>query len=243
MDRQALLRFGDARMALRPFDRLLRAEPREAYPYSHRAEVYLWLGRYARAEKDFRRALALNDYLLWPKIGLAAAALLRGNPARAVERLEHASGRGGSDSILSNWWGEALRRLGRPREALARLARIPEKLPYRPAVWLNAALCRLDLDQPAEARRLYRALRRAIPEFLAEAERGASHGRVPRTEAELRRALEKALALMRGNRSSWFYSYHQRGRPRVMRLRVADREKAPPMLRGYSWAFMSERGS
>lgn len=241
MDRQALLRFGDARTALLPFERILRETPLEAYPYSHRAEIYLWLGRYGLAEKDFRRALALNDALLWPKIGIAAVALLRGKPAAAVERLEYAAGRGGSDSILSNWWGEALRRLGRPREALARLARIPERLPYRPAVWLNVALCRLDVGQAGEARRLYAALRRAVPEFLAAAERAALSGRVPKTEAELRLALETALGLMRGNRSSWFHSFYQDGRPRVMRLRGVRREKAPAVLRGYPWAFAEEQ--
>lgn len=241
---QSTIHYGDYERVLSLFDRLIRREPREAYPYSHRAEVYLWVGRYDDARRDFARARRLNPKLLWPWVGAAACSMLLGDCARALRELDETKGRG-SPSILCNWRGESYRRLGEPGRALRELARIPEKFPFRPAVWINTALAQGDLGDERAQTEMPRRLRRHMPEFILDAAREAGV-RAPDspdgswTAEGARRTLESALALMRGNRSSWMYGYVLDGRYKVIRLRGTSPELVPANLHGFAWALDPE---
>jgi tetratricopeptide (TPR) repeat protein len=227
---QSALRFGDAASVLSEFDRLAKLHPNEAYVYSHRGEVKLWLGRWAAAREDFERALKLNGELLWPKIGLGAALLFEGRVEEALRRFELASDRT-SDSIVCPWRGEALRLLGRPKEALREFDKLKEPLPFRPSAWLQRAMLAGTLGRRAEAERILRRLERHAPDFLSEA--GSAGG----TQAVLQRALE----MMRGNRSRWMYTYFRAGGLRALRFRGIDPASVPLDQRSHTWQWYGER--
>lgn len=230
MQLQAALRFGDGAGILREFDRLIREDPRAAYSWSSRGELCLWLGRPAEARRSVLKALALSPDLPWPNIGLCGAGVLEGDLDGAWAALERASAVGAGPQYSGVWRGEILRRRGLAREALAALSQVKAEPPYRPGLWLNRALALLDLGRRGEALRLHRLLRRRLPELFAEAERAA--GRDPR------RAMERALALMKGNRSSWLYTFVD-GQGRLRHLKVAGvrPERAPASFRGSPWMF------
>lgn len=240
---QSTIRFGDADRVLGQFDRLVRRTPGEAYLYSHRAEVYLWVGRYGDAARDFRRARKLNPGLLWPKVGLTGVHLMRGEFARARDRIEAIAKFGGSDSILGVWRGEIYRRLGDPERALAELGKVKEVLPFRPALWINLALTKGDLGDRDGQRELFLRLERHLGGFISDAvrEAGLKASDRRRPDAAIRRALEKALEMMRGNRSRWMYTYFTRaGELRHIRIRSVPANAVPPGLVGYSWMLHRE---
>lgn len=227
MQLQAALRFGDGPGILREFDRLIREDPRAAYSWSSRGELCLWLGRPAQARRSVSRALALSPDLPWPNIGLCGAAVLEGDLDRAWAALERASSVGAGPQYSGVWRGEILRRRGLAREALEALAQVKAEPPYRPGLWLNRALCLLDLGRRDEAGRLLRLLRARLPALFAEAGPGAP-----------RRVLERALSLMRGNRSSWLYTFvDRRGRLRHLKVAGVRPERVPASFRGSPWMF------
>ena len=237
---QASVRFGDPARVLRHFDRLLQRQPKEAYLYSHRGEVCLWSGRYDEALRDFKNAKRLNPALLWPTVGSAAAHMMQGRFDQALSLLDFAAQHGGSDSILSTWRGEIRRKTGQPDRCLAELKKIPESFPFRPGVWLNAALAHGALGDFAARRRSWARLERHLPEFCADARTEAGLPSGALAEPQVEAVLEKALAMMKGNRSSWMYSYVLAdGRLKVARLRGVSKELLPPVLPGNAWAFSS----
>lgn len=218
---QSNLRFGDPVRVLEHFDRLVKKSPQEAYLYSHRGEIHLWLGNYDRARADFARALKLNDYLLWPKIGLTAVAMMTDDLKEARTRLAFAETHGGSESILLPWRVEFARRNGEHKKLLEVASRMAEPLPFRPHVWLNVALAKGALGDAAGRDAIRRELMEKVPGLMADA--GGD--------------LEKALESMRGNRSRWMYTYFHEGRLKLARLRV-DQATAPAQFQGNRWHFL-----
>ena len=239
---QAKLRFGSVDRVLGELDRLVKETPDEAYLYSHRAEVYLWVGRYQDAERDFRRARRLNPVLLWPKVGLAGVRLMVGDLKKGLALIEFAAKHGGSESIVLTWRGEIYRKLGKFKRALEEFEKIPEVPPFRPAGWINLALTKGALGDRAGQRRIFLALRRHMPEFMADAaaESGAARGGAWPDPA-IRKVLEKGLQMMRGNRSRWMYTYFTRdGRLKLSRIRAVRAQDVPPQLVGNRWAFHNQ---
>lgn len=196
---------------LAAFDALLKRRPGFGMGFSYRGEVNLWLGRYARARRDFERALSLDGSLRWPRTGLAGAMILRGQGERAARQLERAARAGAAEHVLRAWRGEWLRRAGRPLPALAELLAAARLRPGAPASWINLALADLALDETARPRRVLRWFLARAPAYMAEAARAAglktqALRRRP-GPAAMARVLEAALALMRGNRSSRHPAY------------------------------------
>ena len=224
---QSTVRFGDYRRVIGIFDRLVAETPEESYLYSHRAEVKLWVGLYAEALEDFKRARGLNDRLLWPKVGLGAATLLLGRLEEAKQLIETAALEA-SESIISTWRGEMFRKLGEPERALQELDRIREELPFRPAVYLNKALALCELGREDEAAAIVAGLKKHAPEFIADAESRAKGSGAASVAAS-------AFDLMRGCRSSWMYSYVVDDRLKIIQLRGIDMNRAPANLHGFSW--------
>lgn len=184
---------------------LSRLSPR-AQALAHLGELELWRGRYARARGLLRGALRLQDDLRWPRVGLAAVELLTGRPAEAVSLLAEARAGGSPETVVAVWEAEALRRAGRPSEALKRAAAAMGLQPPRPAAAVNYALLRGEDCR----RRTLELLEASSPAWIAEA-RGLGGG-------SARGTLEAALRLLRGNRSSWLPGWWKGGRLRLVSL-------------------------
>jgi predicted Zn-dependent protease len=239
---QAALRFGDAGRVLGEFDKLLKASPGEPYLNNSRGEVCLWLGRYAEAERCLRRELSANPELPWSRVGLCGVRAMRGDYKGALAQLDDARRlTGAAEAALAPWRGEVYRRQGRPADALAELAKANARMPFRPSLWLNDALARGDLGDRAGQRRILEKLARHAPEFLADAATEARCRWRPGARAsdgEARRVLEKGLALMRGNRSSWMYTYVLgSGKIKLIRLSGVPASKIPQGYAGFRWMF------
>lgn len=240
---QALLRYGDAGLVLREFDRMIAEDPKEPYLHASRGEACLWLGRFGEAERNILRAHALGPRLPWPPIGLCAVRAMKGDYAKASEWLEKSVGRA-SDEALRTWQAELLRRRGEPAAAAALLEKTTAEPPFRPSLWLNLALSYAALGRPDRQRALFRRLARHMESFLAAAAREA---RVPWrklsdriSDAGATAVLNKALSLMKGNRSSWFYAFVPKsGRIETIRLRLRGipAGRVPSGMRHHDWAF------
>ncbi|MDX6769328.1 MAG: tetratricopeptide repeat protein, partial [Elusimicrobiota bacterium] len=200
---QTRIRRGDADAVLAAFARLERRLPREPQVRSFRGETWLWLGRPDEAERDFRAALALDATLRWPGVGLAGVAVLRGDWEGALARCAEAVALGARDRSWRVWAGEACLNLGRPEEAAAHLRAGLAATPRRVSAWMLLALAEHAAGRAEEAERLAERCRRGAPRFFEEAAAAAVGGGFG---ADLR----AGLRLMRGNRSSWLWTYFDR---------------------------------
>lgn len=196
---QTRLRAGDADAVLARFARLRERLPREPQVLTFRGETLLWLGRADEAERDFRAALALDPTLRWPNVGLAGVETLRGRWEAALARCADAVALGARDRSWRVWAGEACLRLGRPDEAAAHLRAGLAATPRRLSAWMLLALAERARGREQEARALEERCRRGAPAFFAQAARAA--GAAPGAD------LEAGLRLMRGNRSSWLWTW------------------------------------
>lgn len=227
MRAQASLRFGDAAAALRELDFLLAEDRSDPYAWASRGEALLWLGRYADARRDLEKAARLGPALPWPRVGLAACALLTGDLARADKELSAALENGASQGTAGVWRAELLRARGEPEAAIKALAGGKTAFPFRPGLWLNLALAHFEARQPAKGAALYKKLRKAYPDLVAAAPRGKE-----------RAALAAALASLRGNRSSWFAGFFDaRGRLRHARIHGLTAAQVPAAFRNSPWMF------
>jgi tetratricopeptide (TPR) repeat protein len=226
---QARLRFGRADRVFKVFARLQRAQPDEAYIYSHRGETRVWCGRIASARRDFMRAGKENDYLLWPKVGLTACAILQDRFAEAHKRLRYCEERGGSRSILLPWRVELCFREKDYKGALAFLKRdFDEPLPLRTPLWVTKALCLSRLGDVKGRKRIYRDLKKYAPTFMRDMEREAGKSQDA--------VLVQARKAFRGNRSRWLNTYFRKdGTLKIVRFAGFDAVNLPQQLRGQRW--------
>jgi tetratricopeptide (TPR) repeat protein len=195
--------------------------PESAIPLCHRGELFLWLGRYAEARRDFERAIAVERKTRWGYIGLGAVELCEGDPARALETLrrgvEEMAGTTGPSLFV--YRGEANRRLGRLDEALADLERSCSETPSRLGAWVNLALACGDGGKDARRAEVMERIIAHAPGLLSDA--AAAVGvdifdpEIRGREGE-RAVLLQALEMMRGNRSSTCITYIPR--PGILRL-------------------------
>jgi tetratricopeptide (TPR) repeat protein len=110
-----------------------------------RGALSLWEGRYREAIPHLRRAARGKSF--WARGWLGAAVIAAGRPSAGLVHLEKALKSYRSDNEARVWKGEALRLLGRPREALAALKGFAQ--PWAAA---NRLLALVDLGREREAR-------------------------------------------------------------------------------------------
>ncbi|MFT3713018.1 MAG: tetratricopeptide repeat protein [Archangium sp.] len=218
-----LLRSRSVDDALATLIEVERAWPRSSLPACHRAEALLWAGRLDEAEREFRRALELVRGTRFAWIGLTGVACLRGRYAEAlrisaegVETMGNSTG-----PAVFVYRGEVLRQLGRLDEARADLEQAVKLSPRRLGATLNLAL--VDDDPRLQAVVFDRA-----PGLISDATYELREAGVA---APSRRAiLERALLMMRGNRSTSLITYWCGG---YMRL-VPNEEGAATHVHQYT---------
>lgn len=179
------------------------------HPLCYWGELALWLGDYDRAIARFEAALSRRE-ARWGYVGQAAARILRGE-WEAADALIAACNRqfdpvaGATTQV---YVGEALRRRKRPLDAIVELEEAVGAKPTRVAAWMNLALARWELGQHEEALAIHRRLEGRIPRLLWDAWRAlGEQPRWPIPEQQVVEVYERALAMMRGNRSSHTITY------------------------------------
>ena len=189
-----LIRVAEPARALAELDQVVGRYPESPLPACHRGELHLWLGDAARARADFVGAIEIARETRFAYIGLGGAALLENDPEAALEVLLQGVVIMGSTEgpAVFVYRGEALRKLGRLREARADLERAVASRPSRAGAWINLALACDALGDVAAARAAFERTKAIAPALLEDA--GGD--------------LEGALEMLRGNRSStcltWF---------------------------------------
>lgn len=198
--------------------------------HTYRGEVLLWLGRYDEATAAFEEPL--RQGLRWAPIGAAAAHAMGGRLAQARQMLDvaqrHPAGPGPTFDAIDGEVALAEGRVEHARASLERaLAARPERLGAEIVLALTLARC---LSPDDAASRFARLVEHA-PGLLAAASRPYRSPRlVPAAEREA--VLERALAAMRGNRSSTIVTWLVEGslaflpRPEWLHLRLSPDELA-----------------
>lgn len=181
-----------------------RRHARSSLPACHRAEALLWAGRLDEAAREFERAIAMVRGTRFAWIGLTGVAMLRGAYDEALRVCAEGVRVMGDTSgpAVFIYRGEVLRRMGRLEEARADLELAVRRSPRRLSATINLALI------SDEAKYAEVVFDRA-PALMSDARRGLER---PTT----RQVLERALELMRGNRSTSLITYWARGRMRLV---------------------------
>jgi|GEM_PF-3356183 len=172
----------------------------DAAPLLRAAQLALWLGRPKRARSHAEAALARRPDAAagWRLLG--AVELLEKRYAPAAKHLERALALDLDDAEALIWRGELRRLRGRARPALEDLTRAlalrrgwGDSLP----ALLNLTLARLDVKEPLVPLECER-LRQYVPPSVAAVRATCFPNSAP---VPLRRALEKTLAALAGNRA------------------------------------------
>jgi tetratricopeptide (TPR) repeat protein len=193
----------------RRFEELAERYPESPHPLCYWGELDLWLGEYERAIARFEAALSRSQ-ARWGYVGQAAARILRGEYEAADEAIaacnrEFAPVVGATTHV---YVGEALRRRGDLEGAVAELTEAVRVKPGRAGAWMNLALAHRALDARDEARRIFHRLEARLPRLYWDTWRAL--GEAPRWPVPPERMpdlFEKALEMMRGNRSSHTITY------------------------------------
>ena len=198
------------------FDEVIREHPDSGLPRCYRGELYLWLGRFAEARDDFEQLIAIHPRTRWAYVGLTLLEILRGDPEAALA-ISAIGVRQMSDTLGPAVYaarGEARRLLGRLDAARQDLSTAVAVNPTRISAWINLGLVHGEAgDVAAQAAVLARLKEQAGP-LLSDASsdlgvRLRDGGEV--APSLVRAVLMRALAMMRGNRSSSCVTYFSRG--------------------------------
>lgn len=199
-------------MLLAEFDELAKTFPASGMPLVHKGELLLWLGRLEEARQMLEKSIDLVIGTRWAYIGLTLLETLEGNLEAALE----VSARG--VAVMNNTEGpavfvhrgETLRLLG--RDAEPDLVRAIKSNPSRVSAHLNLALVRLSQHRVEEARELVAQAIDVIPGIFSDAAYELELDQITDDLRQvqpdvLRRVVERALQMMRGNRSSTCITY------------------------------------
>lgn len=207
------IRSAEAGRVLGRMGEVIAAYPGSALPVCHRGELRLWLGDVAGGLEDLDAALAIEARTRWAYIGRTMVALLRGDPAAALaEDARGVAVMGGEGPAVHVHRGEALRRLGRGEAAIVALRRAVALHPGRVGAWVNLGLAHADRGHEGEVGGVFERLRTRWPGLVSDAARacGAAAwldaGALPATAVQVV-VLARALAMLRGNRSSSLVTY------------------------------------
>lgn len=198
------LRSHSVEEVLSALDEVERRHSRSSLPACHRAEALLWAGRLDEAAREFERAIAMVRGTRFAWIGLTGVAMLRGAYDEALRVCAEGVRVMGDTSgpAVFIYRGEVLRRMGRLEEARADLELAVRRSPRRLSATINLALITDDS-------KLIDAVFDRAPALISDARRGL-------VKPTTRQILERALELMRGNRSTSLITYWAHGRMRLV---------------------------
>ena len=201
--RQQALWTQDPQRVLETLDECARQHGKDSGVRVIAGDTALWLGENERAVRHFQEALRGDPDCFDAQVGLAAAAVLKGEEEIPVSTLR-ALGSGDSASPAQQLWSaEALRRAGEREEALVLLRDVMAQFGPYPAAWLNRGLIQ-------DSREAFLELHRLVPVFVRDACRHqAIRLESAKTDPDAaRKVLEAGLAMVRGNRVgevlTWF---------------------------------------
>lgn len=240
LELQERIQHGDVEGVMKEFDYHMRERPHDAYMLSARGETCSWIGRYRQALRDLKRSLVMNPILAWPDIGICSAYVAMGQYRRALAHLDLADKKMVPVQLMVRWRGEIYRRMGDYEKALQEFKKSSEIFPYKPSYWINLALTQGALGKFKEQREIFLQLQKHIPGFLSDAsdEAGVGGRRNP-DNGEIAKVLEKALELMKGNRSSWMYTYVlESGQVKHIKIKPLKANKVPSVFVNHSAAFL-----
>jgi tetratricopeptide (TPR) repeat protein len=194
-------------------DRVIARYPGRAEPHLYAGELGLWSGDWPAARRAFEAALRCDPHARWAHIGMGATALCAGDARGALRTFDLGERRaGGPGPTLYVYRGEARWRIGDLVGARRDLETACLRNPTRVAARMLLALVAFDQgDRVAAWAATGRALSDA-PGLAADAanEAGLSlpaAGAAPPGEDLVRALFGRALAMMRGNRSSNYVTY------------------------------------
>jgi tetratricopeptide (TPR) repeat protein len=231
---EALRHVGPARTEAALTELLVR-RPRSLHAHTHRGELYLWLGRYDEAWRDFVAARRIEP-VRWADIGMVAVLTLTGRLRRARLAAFYAHHHFPSipGGTLPVYRGVMRRRIGDLEGAIvdrrAALAGKPTRLGARMELCLAlraAGLMEADSEHAAVL------LRDAAPVLVDAADAIGLDWRTEPARLTGSDVLEEALTAMRGNRSSGLVTWIDRTRTlRVLTPLAELRVRAAQVLAG-----------
>lgn len=182
--------------------------PRSPFPYTYQGELRLWLGDYSGAVESFNEALRRKS-TRWAYIGLAAASLYQGDLGRANGFFRAGAIRFKKRAAATTYVyrGEMRRLRGDFKGALADLELAVSQRPSRVAARMNLGLTYAALHRPRDAQRELRRAFGEVPGFFFLAAKSLGREMPLAFDiASTKPVVERALELMKGNRSSFLYS-------------------------------------
>ena len=213
---------------------LLTRRPRSVHAYTHRGELYLWLGRYDEAWRDFEAARRI-EAVRWADIGLVAVLALKGRlrlARLAAWYAQHHFMSSIPGGTLPVYRGVLRRRMGDLEGAIvdfrAALAVKPTRLGARMELCLalRAAGLAEAASQHAEM-----VMRDAVPLLVDAADALGVGWRTDPARLTSSVVVEEALRAMRGNRSSGLVTWiDQAGTLRVLAPLAELRMRATQVL-------------
>ena len=187
------LRVCDPDEVLLQFETWDREGPGSGVVPSYRAEMLLWLGRFAEAERDCEEAIRREPRGRWAWIGLAQARMWQGNLSAAADALGRLERRLPRLPTLPAAQGELAFLRGDMASAEALLRRAVLAHPSRRSAWILLALTLIERGDALTAGAILSGLRRVAPD---------AWGGAPDGDAGM--SLRQQLRWQRGNRSSGF---------------------------------------
>ena len=216
--------------------RTARDNPDVPFGWTYASEIDLWSGRYERALESFEQIWQATK-TRWGYVGSAAAAYLLGHHERALERWREGLEVYGEylpGEATHTYMAELLRKRGELERARAMLEHTLDSTPTRLGAWINLALIELELGERSRAERALEFVNEHAQILTWAASRAL--GRAGSTRVEPQEAapvLERALQMMRGNRSSGLQTFvDPQGRFRVL---SQDHGRRWIELAGASW--------
>jgi tetratricopeptide (TPR) repeat protein len=215
-----LLRVASGEECLAKLDEIVVRYPGSSLTYCHRGELRLWLGDLEGGKADLEQAIAAVRGTRWAWIGLSTLGLLSGDyqqtldiNARGIRVMNDSEG-----PAVYVYRGEAKRKLGQHAEAITELEAALRQHPSRASATINLALAYAAAGRTNEFEPLWRRLRdEQASGLLSDAahelgltiwgDADETGDWQPAREVQVA-VLERALAMMGGNRSSGLVTYH-----------------------------------